>query len=178
MLFFTSELKFGNNFDVGIDYEVYGPVTIGENVMMGPEVVIYTSGHKHDWLETLRKKFPDYISYCGLISFEKSVETLKEYFALLLPTYYEGEGFAGTLIGAYSAGVPVIASDWKYNVELVNENVGYVYKTRDNVAFTELLNAVATDPTMILKKKKSCLYEAKKYTVEETIKTLEKQLRI
>ena len=102
MLFFTSELKFGNNSDVGIDYEVYGPVTIGENVMMGPEVVIYTSGHKHDWLETLRKKFPDYISYCGLISFEKSVETLKEYFALLLPTYYEGEGFAGTLIGAYS----------------------------------------------------------------------------
>lgn len=43
MLFFTSELKFGNNSDVGIDYEVYGPVTIGENVMMGPEVVIYTS---------------------------------------------------------------------------------------------------------------------------------------
>ncbi len=54
--FFTSELKFGNNSDVGIDYEVYGPVTIDENVMMGPEVVIYTSGHKHDWLETLRKK--------------------------------------------------------------------------------------------------------------------------
>ena len=131
-----------------------------------------------EWFETLRKNFPNYINYCGLISFDKSVETLKEYFALLFPTYYEGEGFAGTLIDAYSAGVPVIASDWKYNVELVNENVGYVYKTRDNVAFTELLNAVATDPTMILKKKKSCLYEAKKYTVEETIKTLEKQLRI
>ena len=73
MLFFTSELKFGNNSDVGIDYEVYGPVTIGENVMMGPEVVIYTSGHKHDWLETLRKKFPDYISYCGLISFKNTL---------------------------------------------------------------------------------------------------------
>ena len=50
----------------------------------------------------------------------------------------------------------MIASDWKYNMELVNENVGYVYKTRDNVAFAELLNAVATDPTMIMKKKKSC----------------------
>ncbi len=49
--FFTPELKIGNNSGVGIDCEVYGPVTIGENVMMGPEVVIYTSGHKHDRLD-------------------------------------------------------------------------------------------------------------------------------
>jgi len=31
-----------------INSEVYGPVKIGRDVMMGPEVVIYTSGHKHD----------------------------------------------------------------------------------------------------------------------------------
>ncbi len=41
-------LEIGNNSGVGIDCEIYGPVSIGENVMMGPEVVIYTSGHKHD----------------------------------------------------------------------------------------------------------------------------------
>lgn len=125
-----------------------------------------------DWFEELRKIFPDYIRYGGLIPFDRSVETLKEYFALLFPTYYEGEGFAGTLIDAYSAGVPVIASDWKYNTELVNENVGYVYKTQDNVALAELLNAVATDPTMILKKKKSCLYEAEKYKTEKAVSVL------
>ena len=45
---FTPELKIGNNSGVGINCEVYGPVTIGDNVMMGPEVVIYTGGHKHD----------------------------------------------------------------------------------------------------------------------------------
>ena len=45
---FTPELEIGNNSGIGIDCEVYGPVTIGDNVMMGPEVVIYTSGHKHD----------------------------------------------------------------------------------------------------------------------------------
>ncbi len=125
-----------------------------------------------DWFEELRKIFPDYIRYGGLIPFDRSVETLKEYFALLFPTYYEGEGFAGTLIDAYSAGVPVIASDWKYNTELVNESVGYVYKTRDNVALAELLNAVATDPTMILKKKKTCLYEAEKYKIEKAVSVL------
>lgn len=125
-----------------------------------------------EWFDTLQEAFPDYIRYGGLIPFDKSVETLKEYFALLFPTYYEGEGFAGTLIDAYSAGVPVIASDWKYNTELVNENVGYVYKTRDNAALAELLSAVAADPTMILKKKKSCLYEAEKYKIEKAVGVL------
>lgn len=125
-----------------------------------------------EWFGALQKTFPDYIRYGGLVSFDKSVETLKEYFVLLFPTYYEGEGFAGTLIDAYSAGVPVIASDWKYNTELVNENVGYVYKTRDNVALSKLLSAVVTDPTMILKKKKACLYEAEKYKIEKAIGVL------
>lgn len=45
---FSPELNIGNNSGIGIDCEIYGPVTIGDNVMMGPEVVIYTSGHKHD----------------------------------------------------------------------------------------------------------------------------------
>lgn len=125
-----------------------------------------------EWFGALQRTFPDYIRYGGLIPFDRSVETLKEYFALLFPTYYEGEGFAGTLIDAFSAGVPVIASDWKYNTELVNENVGYVCKTRDNAALAELLSAMATDPTMILKKKKSCLYEAEKYKIEKAVSVL------
>ncbi len=37
-------------------------------------------------------------------------------------------GFAGTLIDAMAAGVPVIASNWKYNPEIVIENVtGRIY---------------------------------------------------
>ena len=48
---FSPELEIGNNSGIGIDCEVYGPVTIGNNVMMGPEVVIYTSGHKHDRID-------------------------------------------------------------------------------------------------------------------------------
>lgn len=45
---FTPELSIGNNSGVGINCEVYGPVTIGNDVMMGPEVVVYTSNHRHD----------------------------------------------------------------------------------------------------------------------------------
>ena len=46
--FFGPLLKIGDNSGIGIDCEVYGPVEIGSDVMMGPEVVIYTKGHRHD----------------------------------------------------------------------------------------------------------------------------------
>ena len=49
--FFTPELSIGDNSGIGINCEVYGPVTIGNDVMMGPEVVIYTSGHKTDRID-------------------------------------------------------------------------------------------------------------------------------
>lgn len=44
---FGPELRIGDNSGIGIDSEVYGPVTIGSDVMMGPEVIIYTSGHEY-----------------------------------------------------------------------------------------------------------------------------------
>ena len=48
---FTPELKIGNNSGIGISSEINGPVIIGNDVMMGPEVVIYTSGHKYEKLD-------------------------------------------------------------------------------------------------------------------------------
>lgn len=45
---FTPELRIGDNSGVGIDCEMNGAVTIGDNVMMGPEVIAYTVRHRHD----------------------------------------------------------------------------------------------------------------------------------
>ena len=45
---FTPGLSIGDNSGVGIMCEVNGLVTIGKNVMMGPEVVIYSQSHKFD----------------------------------------------------------------------------------------------------------------------------------
>lgn len=129
-----------------------------------------------EWFENLQKDFPCYIRYGGLVPFDKSVEVLKNYFALLFPTYYEGEGFAGTLIDAFSAGVPVIASDWKYNAELINENVGYVYNTHDQIAFENILYSVATNPETVLSKKHPCLKEAEKYRIDNAVQILIEQI--
>lgn len=65
-----------------------------------------------------------------MVPFNQSTEVLKNYDALLFPTYYEGEGFAGTIIDAFAAGLPVIASDWKYNSEIIKQGItGVITKT-------------------------------------------------
>jgi maltose O-acetyltransferase len=46
-----SELEIGHNSGIGVDCRVYGPVVIGDNVMMGPEVIILTDNHKFDRLD-------------------------------------------------------------------------------------------------------------------------------
>ena len=48
---FGPGVSLGDNSGIGIDCELYGPVSIGNNVMMGPEVVIYTSGHRFDRID-------------------------------------------------------------------------------------------------------------------------------
>jgi maltose O-acetyltransferase len=45
---FTPELSIGDRSGIGVNCELTGPITIGSDVMMGPEVIIYTSGHRFD----------------------------------------------------------------------------------------------------------------------------------
>ena len=46
--YFTPELIIGDNSGLGVNCEVYGPVTIGNGVLMGPDVMILTGGHAFD----------------------------------------------------------------------------------------------------------------------------------
>ncbi|MBR3941792.1 MAG: glycosyltransferase family 4 protein [Clostridia bacterium] len=59
------------------------------------------------------------ISYGGEIAYDACVHTLKSFDGLLFPTYYAGEGLAGTILDAFSAGLAVIASDFKYNRQYI-----------------------------------------------------------
>ena len=42
-----SGISIGDNSGIGINARISGPVEIGQNVMMGPDVMIYTSDHKY-----------------------------------------------------------------------------------------------------------------------------------
>lgn len=125
-----------------------------------------------EWFTQLRETFSESVRYGGMVPFDRSVQVLKEYFALLFPTSYEGEGFAGTLIDAFSAGIPVVASDWKYNPEIVREQVGFVYPVGNQDAFTDILLKIAAEPELILSKKQACLQEAQKYRIDQALRIL------
>lgn len=122
-----------------------------------------------EWFEELCKKFPPYVRYGGLVPFDKSVEVLKNYFALLFPTYYEGEGFAGTVIDAFAAGIPVIASDWRYNSEIISSDVGKLFPTHDVAALADILENCSATVHEINELKYNCISKAAEYSTSRVI---------
>lgn len=130
-------------------------------------------GNYKDRFKELEKNFPSYISYKGTVDYENSVNVLKNYFALLFPTYYEGEGFAGTIIDAYAAGVPVIATDWKYNKEIIKDKQdGLLYDYKNKNKLKEILTNIIKNPNSIVEMKNNCLKRAKEFTPEVALKAI------
>lgn len=130
-----------------------------------------------DWFENLKETFPDYIKYCGLVKFDQSTKVLKQYFALLFPTYYEGEGFAGTAIDAFSAGVPVLASDWKYNSEVIKNGInGGLFEAHNVEEIKKHLIEMAIHPETWQKMRDRCIVDAHAYKPDNVLKTLFNEL--
>ena len=129
--------------------------------------------NQEEWLKKLQTLAPGYIKYKGMVPFSQSTKVLKEYDALLFPTYYEGEGFAGTIIDAFAAGLPVIASDWKYNSEIIKSGMtGVIFKTH---SINELKNAIISIDKDIKKwnlMRQNCISEAKRYLPANAMKKL------
>lgn len=46
-----TEIEIGDHSGIGVDARLYGPIRIGNDVMMGPEVVILTRNHRFDRLD-------------------------------------------------------------------------------------------------------------------------------
>lgn len=46
-----SQIEIGDNSGIGVDCCIYGPVKIGHDVMMGPEVLIFTVNHRFNRLD-------------------------------------------------------------------------------------------------------------------------------
>lgn len=128
---------------------------------------------QEQWFEEFKSKFPQFIKYGGLIPFNQSTEVLRDYFALLFPTYYEGEGFAGTAIDAFSAGVPVIASNWKYNAEVVKDGInGRLFQYKDVNELKDILIEIYRKPEEWNLLRNKCIEEARDYSPENVMKIL------
>lgn len=131
--------------------------------------------YKSDF-EILKNEFGEAIRYCGIVDFDKSVQVLKEYYMLLFPTKYYTEGIPGTILDAFSAGLPIICSEWESCYDIISSEVGVVYEfNNDNALLLAIENSIAR-PEVINKMKKACLNEARKYSSVEVIKEIGKIL--
>ena len=117
--------------------------------------------------EELLKDLPKEIRYCGVAPGDKADQLLRQYFLLLFPTTFDGEGFPGTLVDAFFAGLPVIATDWNHNGELLaHGKTGYLYDPNTPALLSDLIEYAVEHPDEIVSMRKACLEEAKKYTLE------------
>ena len=115
-------------------------------------------------------KTTEAIKYGGIVDYDKASEELRKYHMLLFPTTFYGEGFPGTIIDAYSSGVPVIASDWKFNPELIESGqTGYIYDHEKPEELLRCIRMAIENPAAVDTMRKNCIREAKKYTPENVM---------
>lgn len=137
--------------------DIFGPIDEGQG----------------EWFREIQETFPGYVKYCGCVDFDKSVEVLKSYYALLFPTRYFTEGVPGTIIDAYASGVPVIASKWQSFSDIIDENItGVGYEFGNVQALKDTLLGIAQDINKINRMKVACLAKAHMYAPRIAISLL------
>jgi glycosyltransferase involved in cell wall biosynthesis len=128
--------------------------------------------HQTEWFNDLMAQVPDYVRYRGMVPFDRSVEVLQEYFALLFPTKFFTEGIPGTIIDAYAAGIPVISSRWESCGDMVDEQTGVIYEFTDEQGLENALFDTAQDPQKLNLKKTACMDRAQDFLPKRVIGTL------
>lgn len=119
----------------------------------------------------------EYVEYKGVVESNRSTEVLNKYDFLLFPTRYKTEGIPGTIIDAYFSGLPVIASRWEGFEEVVIEGkTGFGYEILNLEDLYEKLVYVLNNLNVLTGMKENCLNEAKKYTADNAMKILYKNL--
>ena len=128
---------------------------------------------QEEWFNTLMQQQPETISYCGIVPFDQSTTILCNYFALLFPTRFLTEGFAGTLIDAMAAGLPPIATDCPSNAELIDNGVnGLLYPMFSVEPLTQILLNIHLSPDIILNMRSTCLRRAADFLPQNVIHVL------
>ena len=160
-----------------IEAVITANLLIGENIF-SLDIYGQVEKRQEEWFSTLINGQPEYIRYKGSVPYDKSVEVLSNYYALLFPTYYQGEGFAGTIIDAFAAGLPVLATDWHDNAEIIKHGeTGYIYAIKDPEAISSILLNIHKNPRDIINMRSACIDEAKNYQPQVIIKTLIKHIK-
>lgn len=113
-------------------------------------------------------------AYKGYLDFLKDPEgaytALAGYHTMVFPTYWHGEGFPGVVLDAYIAGLPVIASDWNLNTEVLSEGItGLLVPPGDAAALAAAMHQIMEEREKLPAYSAECHHRAMDYTVEQVL---------
>ena len=106
------------------------------------------------------------VEYKGLLNLRdtKNYDELAQYDVMLFPTYWYGEGFPGIVIDAYIASLPIIASDWNLNKDVIEDGVtGWIIPSHNTEALIERMKYVIDHLAEVQKMSAICRERAAQY---------------
>lgn len=104
--------------------------------------------------------------YKGFLDLKKveNYDVLAQYDLMLFPTFWHGEGFPGIIIDAFIAGLPVIASDWGHNPEIIDHGqTGILIPAKNTEALAKEMEQLADDHHERERMSKRCQQAATRY---------------
>ena len=120
--------------------------------------------------EKMTKEFPDYIRYGGIVDCQNSSAVLKNYFALLFPTFYTSEGYPNAVVDAFAAGLPIIATRWNYNGDIIrNGEDGILVEPRNIGQLTDAMEYLAENRDVYARMRHNCLARCTEYRPEYAV---------
>lgn len=121
------------------------------------------------------------IRYCGKLNCcdEEKTKIFSKYDVLLFPTKYPGECLPGTLIEAYISGLAIVASNWKYAKEYIeDEKVGYIFEYNNINDFEKKIIKLLNDKETINSFKRYSKKVGEKYSCDNVLNSFYKELNI
>ena len=112
------------------------------------------------------------MNYQGFLNLTNNdgYKTLSSYDVMLFPTYWGGEGFPGIVIDANMSGLPIIASDWNMNKEVIEDGkTGYIIPVHDSQALANHMEQFIIKEIDLFKMKSTCIEHVKNFDSQKVI---------
>lgn len=123
--------------------------------------------------DMLLREHSNCATYKGVVDSQASVDVLRPYYALLFPTHWSGEGFPGTVLDCYASAIPIIATDWNANAEIIRHGeTGIIYPRKEICDLRQAIEWSIENEREFQKMKLPCREEYEKYTPENIGKTI------
>lgn len=112
------------------------------------------------------------VAYRGFLNMQEtaSYDTLAGYDVMLFPTVWQGEGFPGVVLDAYIAGLPIIASDWNLNRNVVRDGqTGRIVAAGDVAELSRAMEDAITGKMELATMSTASQREARKYNSQDVL---------